>query len=60
MTTGYRIKPKTFRLRKKLKKTVINIRVSYELFKDNLIKILLILTFIDNYNYYIERVDQLN
>jgi hypothetical protein len=57
MTTGYRIEPKTFRMRKRLKITASNTKITRESFKDKLTKILLILTFINNYNYYLWRVD---
>jgi hypothetical protein len=60
MTTGYRIESKTFRMRKRLKKTALNAKVTREPFKDKLIKTLFILTFIDDYNHYIDGVDQLN
>jgi hypothetical protein len=57
MTTGHRIEPKTFRMRKKPKKTALNVKITRELFKDKLIKILPIPTFIDDYNYYIGGID---
>jgi hypothetical protein len=60
MTTGHRIEPKTFQLRKKLKKTALNARITHESFSDNPSKILSIPTFIDNYNYYIGGIDQSN
>jgi hypothetical protein len=60
MTTGYRIEPKTFRMRKRLKKTALNTKITYKPFRDKLTKVLSIPTFIDDYNYYIERVDQSN
>jgi hypothetical protein len=60
MTTGNPIEPKTFRMRKRLKKTALNAKIIYESFKDKLIKILFIPTFISNYNHYIGRVDQSN
>jgi hypothetical protein len=53
MTTGHRIEPKTFRMRKRPKKTALNTRITREPFKDKLTKILAISTFIDNYNHYI-------
>jgi hypothetical protein len=60
MTTGHRIEPKTFRMRKRPKKIASNAKITREPFEDKLIKILPIPTFIDDYNYYIERVDQSN
>jgi hypothetical protein len=57
MTTGYRIKSKTFRIRKRLKKTALNAKITREPFKDKPIKILFIPIFIDNYNHYIDEVD---
>jgi hypothetical protein len=53
MTTGHRIEPKTFRMRKRLKKTASNARITREPFKDKSIKILAIPIFIDDYNHYI-------
>jgi hypothetical protein len=58
MTTGYLIESKTFRLRKKPKKTASNSRITREPFGDNPTKILPIPTFIDNYNHYIRGIDQ--
>jgi hypothetical protein len=60
MTTGHRIEPKTFRLRKKPKKTALNARITCKPFGDNPIKILSIPTFINDYNHYIREVDQSN
>jgi hypothetical protein len=60
MTTGHRIELKTFRIHKRLKKTALNTKITYKSFRDKSIKILSIPTFIDNSNYYIEGVDQLN
>jgi hypothetical protein len=60
MTTGHRIKPKTFRMRKRLKKTALNAKITRELFGDKLTKILPIPTFIDDYNHYIKKIDQSN
>jgi hypothetical protein len=57
MTTGHRIELKTLRMRKRLKKTALNTRITREPFKDLSIKILPIPTFIDNYNHYIEGID---
>jgi hypothetical protein len=57
MTTGYRIEPKTLRMRKRSKKTALNARITREPFGDLPTKILLIPTFIDDYNHYIEGVD---
>jgi hypothetical protein len=52
MITGHLIESKTFRLRKKPKKTASNSRITREPFGDNPTKILSILTFIENYNHY--------
>jgi hypothetical protein len=60
MIIGHRIEPKTFRMRKRPKKTASNARITREPFRDNSIKILPIPTFIDDYNHYIERIDQSN
>jgi hypothetical protein len=60
MTTGHRIEPKTFRMRKRPKKTASNAKITREPFKDKSTKILFIPTFIDDYNYYIKGIDQLN
>jgi hypothetical protein len=60
MTTKYLIKSKTFRLRKKPKKTASNARITRERFNDNSTKILPIPTFIDDYNHYIKGIDQSN
>jgi hypothetical protein len=60
MTTGHRIESKTFRIQKRLKKTALNAKVTRKLFRDKLIKIFFILTFIDDYNHYISGVDQSN
>jgi hypothetical protein len=60
MTTGHRIKPKTFRIRKRLKKTALNAKITRKPFRDKSIKILPIPIFIDDYNHYIRGVDQSN
>jgi hypothetical protein len=60
MIIGHRIKPKTFLLRKKPKKPALKARITRKPFGDNATKILPILTFIDEYNHYIGRVDQSN
>jgi hypothetical protein len=60
MITGHRIELKTFRMRKRPKKTSLNAKIIYKPFKNKPIKILPILIFIDNYNYYIKGVDQSN
>jgi hypothetical protein len=60
MTAEHRIEPKTFRMRKRPKKTASNARITREPFGDNSTKILPIPTFIDDYNHYIEGIDQLN
>jgi hypothetical protein len=60
MTTGHYIELKTFRLRKKPKKTASNARITREPFGDNSTKILPIPTFIDDYNHYIRSIDQSN
>jgi hypothetical protein len=60
MTTGHRIEPKVFRKRKRPKKTALNARITREPFDENPIKILSIPTFIDDYNHYIEEIDQSN
>jgi hypothetical protein len=60
MTTGYRIKLKTFRMRKRLKKIALNAKITREPFRDKSIKILLISTFIDDYNHYMGGIDQSN
>jgi hypothetical protein len=57
MTNGHRIEPKTFRMRKRPKKTSSNAKITREPFGDKPIKILPIPTFIDNYNHYIRGVD---
>jgi hypothetical protein len=57
MTTGHRIKPKTFRMRKRPKKTASNARITRKPFRDNSIKILSIPIFINDYNHYIEGID---
>jgi hypothetical protein len=57
MTTGSRIEPKTFRMRKRPKKTALNARITREPFGDNSIKILSIPIFIDDYNHYIREID---
>jgi hypothetical protein len=60
MTTGHQIEPKIFRMRKRPKKTASNARITREPFKDNSTKILPIPIFIDDYNHYIEGIDQSN
>jgi hypothetical protein len=60
MTTGHLIESKTFRLRKKPKKTASNARITREPFGNNSIKILPIPTFIDDYNHYMGGIDQSN
>jgi hypothetical protein len=60
MTTGYQIKLKTFRMRKRPKKTASNARIIREPFRELSIKILAIPTFIDDYNHYIGGIDQSN
>jgi hypothetical protein len=60
MTTGHRIEPKTFHMRKRPKKTASNAKIIREPFRDNPTKILPIPTFIDDYNHYIEGIDQSN
>jgi hypothetical protein len=60
MTTGHRIEPKTFRMRKRLKITASNAKITREPFGDKPTKILPIPTFIDDYNHYIRGVDQSN
>jgi hypothetical protein len=45
---------------KKIKKTALNAKITRELLRNKLTKILSILTFIDDYKYYIGGVDQLN
>jgi hypothetical protein len=60
MTTGHRIKPKTFRMRKRPKTTALNAKITREPFGDKSTKILPIPTFIDDYNHYMRGVDQSN
>jgi hypothetical protein len=60
MTTGHQIKPKTFRMRERLKKIASNAKITRKPFKDKPTKIFAIPTFIDDYNHYIRGVDQLN
>jgi hypothetical protein len=57
MTTGHRITLKVFRMRKRLKKTASNARITRESFRDLSQRILAISTFIDDYNHYIGGVD---
>jgi hypothetical protein len=57
MTTGHRIEPKIDRLRKRPKKTASNARITREPFGENPIKVLLIPTFIDDYNHYMGGID---
>jgi hypothetical protein len=58
MTTGHRIEPKIDRLRKRLKKTALNARITREAFGENPIKVLSIPTSIDDYNHYIPCVTE--
>jgi hypothetical protein len=44
-------------MRKKLKITALNAKITREPFKDKPTKILSILTFIDDYNHYIKGID---
>jgi hypothetical protein len=60
MITGHRIEPTTLRKRKRPKKTTLNALIVREPFGDQPTKILLIPTFIDDYNHYIGGVDQGN
>jgi hypothetical protein len=60
MITGHRIEPKIDRLRKRPKKTASNARITHEPFGENLIKMLSISIFVDNYNHYIRGIDQSN
>jgi hypothetical protein len=60
MSTGHRIEPKTFRLRKKPKNPASKARITREPFGDNSIKILSIPTFIDDYNHFLRDIDQSN
>ena len=60
MTTGHRIGPKIFRMRKRPKKTASNAKITREPFGDKPTKILPIPTFIDDYNHYMGGVDQAN
>jgi hypothetical protein len=60
MTTSHRITPKTFRMRKRPKKTAFNARITREPFGDLPQRILAIPTFIDDYNHYIGGIDQSN
>jgi hypothetical protein len=57
MTTGNRIESKTFRMRKRLKKTALNAKITRKPFKGKLTKILPIPIFIDDYNHYIRGID---
>jgi hypothetical protein len=57
MTTGHRIEPKIFRMRKRPKKTASNAKITREPFRDKSTKILSIPTFIDDYNHYMGGVD---
>jgi hypothetical protein len=58
MTIGHRIEPKTFRMRKRPKKTASNARITREPFRDLSQRIIAIPTFIDDYNHYIKNIDQ--
>jgi hypothetical protein len=60
MTTDHRIKPKTLRLRKRLKKTALNAGITRKPFGEDSIKILPIPTFKDDYNHYMGRINQSN
>jgi hypothetical protein len=60
MTTGHRITPKVFRMRKRPKKTASNARITCKPFRDLPQQILAIPTFIDDYNHYIGGLDQSN
>jgi hypothetical protein len=60
MTTGHRIEPKTFRMRKRPKITSSNAKIARAPFGDKSTKILPIPTFIDDYNHYMGGVDQSN
>ena len=60
MTTNHRIKPKIYRIYRRLKKTVLNIRITQESFRNQSRKILPIFILIDDYNHYIEEIDQAN
>jgi hypothetical protein len=57
MTTGYRLEPKTFRMRKRPKKTASNDRITCEPFKELPQRILAISLFIDDYNHHIGGID---
>jgi hypothetical protein len=57
MTTGHQIESKAFHMRKRLKKTALHAKITYKPFRNKLIKILSIPTFIDDYNYYIKEID---
>ena len=48
------------RLRRYLAKTVINTYILYTIFREIARKELSILEFINNYNYYINRIDNIN
>jgi hypothetical protein len=54
------ITPKTFRMRKRPKKTASNARITHKPFRDLSQRILAIPIFIDDYNHYIEGIDQSN
>jgi hypothetical protein len=60
MTIDHRIEPKTFRMRKRPKKTALNARITREPFGDLSQRILVIPIFIDDYNHYIGGIDQSN
>ena len=47
-------------MRKRLRKTALNTKITREPFRDKYTKILPIPTFIDDYNHNIKGVDQLN
>jgi hypothetical protein len=60
MITGYYLKPRIYRMRKRPKKTASNARITREPFRGLPKKILSIPIFIDDYNHYIKRIDQSN
>jgi hypothetical protein len=47
-------------MRKRPKKTALNTKITHKSFRDKLTKILSLPTFIDDYNHYVEDIDQLN
>lgn len=60
MTTGHRIDQTILRMRKRPKITSSNAAITRKPFGDQSIKMLSILTFIDDYNHYMGGVDQAN